>query len=43
MAKKLPYVLMSENVEPFTDVEEPSEILKLSWTTYSQILEKYYS
>jgi hypothetical protein len=42
MAKKLPFVLLEENVEPFRGINEASDILKLAGTTYSQIMEKYY-
>ncbi len=42
MAKKLPFVLLEENVPPFEGINEPSDILKLSNITYSQIMEKYF-
>src|SRR5208337_1280295 len=38
MAKKLPYVLISEEREPFKGVEDSEEIVRLSWILYSKIM-----
>ena len=43
MARKLPHILISENIEPFNGVEDPSEIMRRSWILYSQIMEKYHT
>jgi hypothetical protein len=42
MAKKLPHVLIAENLEPFKGVEEAEKIVRLSWSLYSELMGKYY-
>jgi hypothetical protein len=41
MIKKLPHILIANNVKPFKDIEEPAEIFKRSCALYSKILAAY--
>jgi len=43
MAKKLPQILISNDLEPFKGIDEPNEIVKRSGALYSQIMEKFYA
>ncbi len=42
MAKKIPFVLISNNNGPYKDVEDPEEIFKRTAALYSKIMDKYF-